>query len=582
VRSLALQVRPLMTVPLAGCALLLAISTAASAGSPVAIQPTTSTIATIQRIAQLYADDAVQSGAAVGVEIGVVAGDNPPQFVSAGSAVDRPDEKRSFGPDLIFQIGSISKVFTTNLMGQAMYSGTLSLDDELSSFEAETGQLPSLVGEVTLKDLGDFTGGFPTLAPLCDKHHTPGCLPSARPSIEQYTAQDFIRFFQHTTLPVTTLPAPYNYSDFSVGLLGLLLGDNGAPLSNEALSGWFSELQSDLLDPLSMTNTYLFGVPSSQAVVGYDPALATAIVKGGHISEVKVVSPGSLYSSPPTVTITGGGGVGASAVAKLNNFGGVARIKVTNGGSGYIAPAKITFHCDGSTENAQAALIVQSGRVVVVNILDGGAGYVHAPTVTIMGGRYARGADATGVAHIANGSVTYVSISQGGSGYVTPLAVVATPDRSPKSKIPIWAPAGALSASLADMVTFAAAALGHETIGTINVPPSITQGFEIAEKPYACTEKDPSLAKCHAHQRRSALAWSISPADPANDVGETIQKNGGVYGFSSQVELMPARDIAVVVLVNTRDDIPETGTTTREAGVVCQNVMFALFYNLPP
>jgi hypothetical protein len=45
---------------------------------------------------------------------------------------------------------------------------------------------------------------------------------------------------------------------------------------------------------------------------------------------------------------------------------------------------------------------------------------------------------------------------------------------------------------------------------------------------------------------------------------------------------MPAIDIAVVVFVNTRDNSLETGQPTREAGRICENVVYALFYNLPP
>jgi hypothetical protein len=150
-----------------------------------------------------------------------------------------------------------------------------------------------------------------------------------------------MNFFNLPPTPVTKLPAPYNYSDFSVGLLGLLLGGDGAPLTNQALTAWTEKLQSELLDPLSMTSTYLFGVPADQAVHGYDLATADATVEHHHISSINVLTSGSLYSSPPTVTIAGGGGVGASAIAELDKkFGGIKRIEVTNAGSGYIAPAK--------------------------------------------------------------------------------------------------------------------------------------------------------------------------------------------------------------------------------------------------
>jgi CubicO group peptidase (beta-lactamase class C family) len=425
-RSAGFQPRLLMLVALAVPGLTLAASSGGWAGSTGSIQSTSSAITTIQRIATLYADDAVQRGVAVGVEIGVVAGDNPPQFVSAGQAVAGPGEGRPFSPDLIFQIGSVSKVFSTNLLGQAVYSGSLSLDDQLSSFAAETGPLPTLVGEVTLGELGDFTGGFPEYAPPCDSHRTPGCLRSSRPSIQEYTAQDFLRFFRHTTpmnffnsppTPVTRLPALYNYSDFSVGLLGLVLGGDGAPLTNQALTAWTRKLQSELLDPLSMTSTFLFGVPADQAVHGYDRATAEATVEHHHISSIKVLTSGSLYSSPPTVTIAGGGGVGASAVAELDKkSSSIKRIEVTNGGSGYVAPAKITFKSkkDGPTKIAKATVVVQNGSVVAIQILTGGKGYKKTPAVTIKGGRAADGSDATALAHMLMGKWSMSASSKEG------------------------------------------------------------------------------------------------------------------------------------------------------------------------
>jgi hypothetical protein len=40
----------------------------------------------------------------------------------------------------------------------------------------------------------------------------------------------------------------------------------------------------------------------------------------------------------------------------------------------------------------------------------------------------------------------------------------------------------------------------------------------------------------------------------ANDVPAVLSKNGGLPGFSTEVLLMPARSLAVVVFVNSNGD----------------------------
>jgi CubicO group peptidase (beta-lactamase class C family) len=545
---------------------------------------------TIKAIAKTYAQDSVQTGGSVGIEIGVVYGTETPQFISAGDAIAGSGRK-AFTSAAIFQIGSVTKVFTTNLLGQEVSNGSLELSAPLSSFETEIGSLEPLTGEVTLEELGDFTGGFPSYAEACGTPIVAGCLPSSRPTIETYDGQDFAEYFQ-TALPmnffntpptlVSTLPAPYNYSDYSIGLLGLLLGDTSdAPLSNAALTGWFDAVQSQILTPLDMDSTFLFGAAGKVIADGYDPALAKASVSDGEISSISVTSPGGLYASAPSVTVTGGGGKGAKAVATINGNGGVNSITVTKAGSGYIAPASVIFTNGGSSTTANAAVIVNGGKVTAIKIAGAGAGYMNVPTVTITGGRKTKGTDATAVAHLVNGQISYVEVTDGGSGYVPTLAVIVGPGSPAINNIPIWAAAGALSSSMNDMVTFAAAAMGNSKVGKVTVPPAVTSGFMIAETPYACQAEDPSLGDCPATTAQSALGWSITPADMADSVPEIVGKNGGIEGFSTQVLLMPSKNLAVVVFANSRQNVPDTGTATAEAERVARDVLFALFYNLP-
>lgn len=62
--------------------------------------------------------------------------------------------------------------------------------------------------------------------------------------------------------------------------------------------------------------------------------IGTPVVTSGNIVSIPVTSGGAGYTSTPPVTIGGGGGAGAQAVANVVN-GSVVSITVTNGGTGY-------------------------------------------------------------------------------------------------------------------------------------------------------------------------------------------------------------------------------------------------------
>jgi hypothetical protein len=258
------------------------------------------------------------------------------------------------------------------------------------------------------------------------------------------------------------------------------------------------------------------------------------------------------------VTITGGGGSGAKAAAKLNGHGGVAKIEVDPGGSGYIAPPVVKFS-GASTRSATAVAIVQNGAVVAFDVTDGGAGYRTPPTVTVSGGRI-DGQDAAAEARIADGNVVAVEpccANQGGYGYVPPLSVVVAPGGARSSAVPIWAPAGSLLSTVDDLTRFAAAAAGISPVQSMPVPKALAAGFEIAETPYACQAENPNVSEGPYGTSYSGLAWTIRPADSVNDMPAVVNKNGLLTaGFSSEIVLVPSRQLAVVLLINSGSKNP--------------------------
>jgi hypothetical protein len=128
-------------------------------------------------------------------------------------------------------------------------------------------------------------------------------------------------------------------------------------------------------------------------------------------------SPGSGYSSPPRVTLAGGQGSGASAVALLPTTLSSATVVVTAGGSGYTSPPVVKL-VGGGGAFAKAVATVGGGAVTGVTITVPGNGYLSAPSVEFFGGG-GSGASAT-----ITLPVDSIILTAPGSGYTSPPTVV--------------------------------------------------------------------------------------------------------------------------------------------------------------
>jgi CubicO group peptidase (beta-lactamase class C family) len=156
---------------------------------------------------------------------------------------------------------------------------------------------------------------------------------------------------------------------------------------------------------------------------------------------------------------------------------------------------------------------------------------------------------------------------------VEPLSVKIDPGAPTVNPVPIWAPAGALQSTLEDMSIFAAAALGRPIAGMKFVKPEITKAFQLAQKAYACQVGLPTLCPQAA---QVGLSWAVFPPDAAAGYPSLISKNGGVPGFSTQIDLMPTEGIGVVVFANSFDPAVENAI----AATIARNIISALHYTM--
>lgn len=96
--------------------------------------------------------------------------------------------------------------------------------------------------------------------------------------------------------------------------------------------------------------------------------IAPTLAPGGSISAINVTSGGTGYTSAPTVTLTGGGGTGATATAIVDS-GSVIGVTITNPGTGYTAVPTVAFAGGAGTgaaataqRNSEPEMVLPEGR----------------------------------------------------------------------------------------------------------------------------------------------------------------------------------------------------------------------------
>ena len=103
----------------------------------------------------------IARGGGVGLVLGTVDAGQP-RVVAAGrtgAAGSAAVDERT-----IFEIGSVSKVFTTTLLAEMVVRGEVALDDPIDRFLPSSVRVPSRDGKaITLLDLATATSGLPSL-----------------------------------------------------------------------------------------------------------------------------------------------------------------------------------------------------------------------------------------------------------------------------------------------------------------------------------------------------------------------------------------------------------------------------------
>tara|TARA_R110002111_G_scaffold66446_5_gene108271 strand:+ start:323 stop:1690 length:1368 start_codon:yes stop_codon:yes gene_type:complete len=141
----------------------------------------------------------------------------------------------------VYEIGSISKVFTTILLADEVLKGNMKLDDPISNYLPKTVSVPQYNGkQITLKDLATHTSGLPRMP----DNFEPADYSNP---FADYTVELLYDFLSSYELQ-RAIGTQYEYSNLGMGLLGHIL---------ELHTGKTYEvlIKNRITEPLGMTMT---------------------------------------------------------------------------------------------------------------------------------------------------------------------------------------------------------------------------------------------------------------------------------------------------------------------------------------
>jgi D-alanyl-D-alanine-carboxypeptidase/D-alanyl-D-alanine-endopeptidase len=180
----------------------------------------------------------VDENRAVGIVLGVIEADGTTRIVSYGDA--GPDA-RPLGEKSVFEIGSITKVFTGILLADMVARGEVSLADPVTKYLPKGVTMPSRGGrDITLLDLSTHHSALPRLP------DNMSAADAANPYAD-YTVEQMYTFLSGYELN-RDIGSEYEYSNLAVGLLGHVLA--------RVSGGSYENLVRErILKPLGMTRT---------------------------------------------------------------------------------------------------------------------------------------------------------------------------------------------------------------------------------------------------------------------------------------------------------------------------------------
>lgn len=201
--------------------------------------------------------DRVAAKQQCGIVVGVIDASGQRIFAAGKTSLDGP----AANGDTLYEVGSVTKVFTGLLLADMAQRGEVNLNDPISKYLPATVKTPTRGGkQITLLDLATHRSGLPRL---------PDNMAPRDPEnpYTDYTFEELCAFLSDYKL-TRDIGEKYEYSNLGFGLLGNLLARK-AGMSYEAL------VSERILRPLGMGDTTitLSAAQKSRMAAPYDDQL---------------------------------------------------------------------------------------------------------------------------------------------------------------------------------------------------------------------------------------------------------------------------------------------------------------------
>jgi D-alanyl-D-alanine-carboxypeptidase/D-alanyl-D-alanine-endopeptidase len=184
----------------------------------------------------------------VGVAIGLLVEGEMRTFGRGRIARDRSSPAVA---DAIFEIGSITKVFTATLLADMVQSGEVALDDPVQRYLPQGTRLPVRGRAITLADLASHTSGLPRLPPGFIRR----ALRQRRNPWAGYTVEDLDAAAGAARLHGEP-GARFRYSNLGYGLLG-------QALAHKTQTSYQDLVRERICEPLALIDTSI-SVPAAK------------------------------------------------------------------------------------------------------------------------------------------------------------------------------------------------------------------------------------------------------------------------------------------------------------------------------
>ena len=225
-----------------------ALFLAASLITAFAQAPVDSPVPPDAEIRKILADRVGSENLGIAMVVGVIDAKGR-RVVSYGSLAK--DDKRPLNGDTIFEIGSMTKVFTSLVLMDMVQKGEVALTDPVAKYLPASVKVPERNNKkITLQDLSTQSSGLPRMP----TNFAPKDLLNP---FADYTPELLYQFLSGYQL-TRDIGAQYEYSNLGVGLLG-------HALTLRAGTSYEAMVRSRVLDPLEMNHTRVTLTPEMKA-----------------------------------------------------------------------------------------------------------------------------------------------------------------------------------------------------------------------------------------------------------------------------------------------------------------------------